>query len=620
MQHDSIRRRLHHGVILLAALALLAQAAPAAEPAAGERDAARQRELVNQRILQGDIQGAVRLLLGMDATRTDPNALLQLLDLQVRLQERDGALETIGRLLDQLPPAGPLADYRAMQIAGAVATARVRLQDREGAEALWRRMRTPPPPPHLGLVLLQSYRQAGEIDECYAWAREQRRDSGDPTLWALELADLHQQLGECREAVAELAAWQEARGGGSLVQRRLLGLVEACDDPDFEDWLAGDARRRLRAGHPETGEAVLDALVQRGRTDLAAPLAWVLDEAGAADGRAPYALARTLIQDARFGDALPLLDELQDRGRPVAAEPEFRLLTARALSGLGRGEEALAEYRRLERAGGVEAGAARLEAARLLLRPLGRPREALAELEPLLAAAPAHGEALPLAVLLAGALDESGAARARLAAARRGRPDGALAPQLDFLAVRLDWWDGRPSLAAAGLGGFLERQVGSENFNDAAELLDLLAFAARDSAAVTAAAAADRDAFLGRPRDALATLHAATAEGGPAAEILDWRACRLAAGDLPPAEARAELARYRGRHPDSIRLDRLAWMEFGLMERAGLPADSLRAAGLALLTAWPESLLQDAVRRRLRQLDEDAAPDADGRGAEGGRP
>jgi tetratricopeptide (TPR) repeat protein len=559
----------------------------------------------NERIRQGDFQGAIQLLQGLRGPGVDHGPLLQLLDLQVRLQESEGARETIERLLAQLPPTGALQDYREMQIAGAVAAARYRLQDKPGAEAIWQRMRSPLPPAHLALALFSSYRQAGQIDECLTLVAELRREQEDPSLFALELAALHEEHGEGRAAFGELSAWLKARGAASLslISRRLLTLVENCDDPGLEDWMVEQVAGRRAAPPPGLGEAVLDALVQRGRLDQALPLAWSLDHDDS--GRLPLQLARTLLQDGRGRQALELLEDLERRERPARGDADFQLLKAQALSGLGRAEESLAAYRRLLGAGGAQAASARLEAARLLHRPLGRPDQALDELQVLLQAAPAHAEALPLAVLLAGALAREDEAQQLLAAARRAQARKLIEPQLDFLDVRLAWWAGQPSAAAARLGGFLERQVRHEIFNDAVELLDLLAFAASDSQAVVRAGEADRLALLGRAQEALAVLHAAIGEAGPAREILSWRACRLAEAELGPEDARRELARYRAQHPGSIRLDRLAWMEFGLMERAGLPADSLRAVGLALLERWPDSLLQDAVRRRLRQLDEE---------------
>lgn len=594
---------MRHGPALLAICLLLAVGTAHAQRDASAQLRRQRLNDANALVQRGDFRGAVAQLQALvdEGPATDTAPLLQLLDLQVRLKDEAGARASAARLLALLPASGPFGGYREMDLAGRTAASLHRLGDGESAEALWRRMRDPAPAPNLAMALFNSYRQAGKFDECVELARTQRASSHDPALWSLDLANLLQERGDCRGAFGELRLWRAAHDGGSgaLVSRQLLGLAEACDDAGFEDWMA---ERAQRFGEDESsmGEDVLDALVQRGRADRAVPLAWTLDRDGS--GRLPYGLARTLLQDGRWDEALPVLEGLEQRKRPAAESEEFRLLSARAKAGLGRAEEALADYRQLEGRGQL-AGEARLEAARLLLGPLERPAEADDELVPLLRQAPAHREALPLAVLLEGALGRDEDARQRLETARGARPAADMLPELDYLAVRLDWWAGRLSKAGQGLGGFLERQVRHDRFNDAVELLDLLAFATSDSAAVVAAGEADRLAFLGRASEALARLETAIAAGGPAAEVLGWQACRLAETQLPPAEGRRVLAAYRTRQPDSIRLDRVAWMDFSLMERQGLPADSLRAAGLALLETWPESLLQDAVRRRLRDLE-----------------
>lgn len=599
MEHNPTKTKLlRHGLwllLLLSALPVWAQRDP------DQIRRSKQQNEANERIRQGDIRGAIEQLQALvEAGPSDIGPSLQLLDLQVRLQDEAGARSTIDGLLRRLPASGPLVDFQQMQIAGQLAPGLLALGQENEAEALWKRMRDSKLPPHLALLLFNSYRQAARFDECLNLVSEQRRASGDPALWALNLAILHQERGDCRAAFGELANWQREHrgGGGSLVSRQLLALVEACADADFENWMAEEAEE-FGPADAEMGEAVLDALVQRGRADRATPLAWSLDRDGS--GRVPYGLARSLLQDDRFAAAAPLLEELERRGSPVAEQAEFRLLSARCKSGLGLSEEALADYRRLESKGPL-AGEARLEAARLLHRPLDRPQEAADELEPLLRQAPAHGQALPLAVLLRGALGQQDEARALLDNARRASRHGEPQPQLDFLEVRLDWWAGRLTPAAEGLGRFVERQVRHDSFNDAIELLDLLANASSDSLAVVAAGEADRLSFLGRSAQALALLDRSARAAGPAAEALDWMAARLAVAELPPVQAREVLAGFRRRHRDSIRLDRIAWMEFGEMERQGLPSDSLRAAGLALLEAWPNSLLQDTVRRRLREL------------------
>lgn len=91
---------------------------------------------------------------------------------------------------------------------------------------------------------------------------------------------------------------------------------------------------------------------------------------------------------------------------------------------------------------------------------------------------------------------------------------------------------------------------------------------------------------------------------GAIREWLDWQVCVLAAAVLPADRALAEQDRYRERHTESIRLDRLQWMRYEVLERSQAPAGERLALLEEFLERWPDSILQDQVRREIRQLEE----------------
>ncbi|MDP2360737.1 MAG: hypothetical protein Q8O14_08290 [bacterium] len=569
-----------------------------------EPDARRQNELqdrANRLIQQGQFQQALLILESLSGRRSDAGPLLQMLDLQVRLNDEEGARRSMEELAARLPTGGRLVSYPDFQIAGALAGAHYRLGRPARAADLWKQMKEQASSEPLALAVFHSYRQVRLIDEAHAWATEQRRRASSVDLWALELAQMHEESGHPREAFDELALWGcRQQAAGRVLEPRLLALAEGATDRRV---LIEHMLKRVEGGKetcPALGEAVLGILVQHRWVGKAVPLAWRLDTDGT--GAAPFRLAGDLVRDGSHKAALALLEDLARRGRHPATQPEFLLLKAECLAALDKPEEALALFRQAAGTGGAKGLPAAMRAADLLHRPLGHLPEAARELEGVLARQPSHREAGRRLVLLLGCQGEHERARDALRRLRAQQGPGAEgASELDWLGLSLDWWAGRLSACREGLGAFLKTSTRQVVFNDAIELMDLMAFATTDSAKVVEAARADRLAYAGRWREALDLLHA-TAESstGRLAEWLDWRACLLATREMPPTEARAEYARYRLRQPESVRLDRLAWMELEAMEGEGQPVDSLRAQALDLLRTWPQSLLQDAVRRRLR--------------------
>lgn len=557
----------------------------------------------NQLIQQGQFQDAIRVLEGLSFRPGDPAPLLQMLDLQVRLRDETGARRSLDSLETRLPADGQLRNPSDFRVCGAMAGAWYRLGQPARADEWWKRARGQVRDEESALAVFHAYRQVRLVDESLDWARQQRKRWGKPTLWALEVAALQEEGGRWKDAVDELAAWQCAQAGSSnLIETRLLKLAEAARDAQA---LSEHMLRRVRenAACPGLGQAVLGVLTQQGEVESAMGLAWQLDPRGEAG--IPFELARDLARDGRSLEALALLDELATRGVSQAGQPEGRLLRAETLVALGRAEEALALYRQVAEGGDVRAREARLQAARLLHRPLGRPAEAIVELDLLLRRQPGHPEGGRLLALLLAHQGEDERAQAQLRLLQeRARVNEQERADLGFLALRVDWWAGRLTPCARGLGEYLKTSTRQDTFNDAIELADLLAFTTSDSLAVVEAARADRLAFGGAWREAVELLHTlAEPRSGKLAEWLDWRACQLVAAEADAPALRRELARFRERQPASLRLDRLAWMDLLASEKEGVPKEELRRQALALLEKWPASLLQDSVRRRLREWE-----------------
>jgi hypothetical protein len=55
-------------------------------------------------------------------------------------------------------------------------------------------------------------------------------------------------------------------------------------------------------------------------------------------------------------------------------------------------------------------------------------------------------------------------------------------------------------------------------------------------------------------------------------------------------------------------MDRLEWMDLDAMAALGLSRKELRTQALSILERWPATMLQDALRRRLREWDEKEEP------------
>ncbi len=592
-------------LLLLLLSFLLAQPfAAAQEISHGNAARALRQQSLQQRAL-GDYQGALRSIRQAVEIDGDLNNLRVLLDLQIRLRQPEEARETIGRIADTLPGyPDHLNGFGELHTAGAIAAAWYQLDDRETARKVWEVMDRSAGNKSESSVLLSSYRELRLYDEAAAYVLRKRQELGQGDLWVYEMASMLQSQSRYLEAFAEytLLLPQSSRHG-SLTNRFLRLADESQGDSLLLEEMTARAQRELDLGKPALAGMVNEVLVQHRRYDLALPLVWGLDTDESGD--APFALVHTLEADAEYHRALRLLDRIEETRPGKQPEDQRLLMRARCLEGTGRAEEALLAYEQLAELRGQHRRLALLQAAHLLHRPLGRIREAIEHAQTLVEKNANDLEArLFLVRLLAAEEDYPGAEQLRLESMPIAQRDTEIQIELEFLGMQHAWWQGNLEQARTRLKTLLERQSRHPIFNDTIELMDLLAFSGTDSLAVCRAGEAQRLLWIGEVDAALELLRVASEEAGTAAEWLDWRSCQIALAELEPELALAEMERYRLRHPDSIRLDRLAWMRYKALTRQGLEAAELLPELERLLADWPESILQDRIRREIRMLEE----------------
>ncbi len=600
--HNGTSRAMFSIVWLLLAVLLMS---------AGPKQEERQLQArITQLSARGDYMGALRLIDELTTRNPSYNNLKQKLDLELRLKREADARLSILHIeagLDGWPDR--LSGFSAFQQAATVAESWYRVGEREKAEFTWNRMKELAQSPNLSITVFQSYRRIKLFDDALDWVRGQRLRYSDPDLWALDVSQVLEQRGECEAAFEEVVLYLGGAGDRGLrsAGRRALKLAQDCAGGDS---LLSHMRRRaleeLESGRSRTAMIVMDVMVQQRRTKEAGELVWLLDKG---DGSLPFNLAQTLANDREWTAVLAILERMRADSSPLCGIEEFSLLMGQCLRELGRYAESLAEFVSLGDSSSPLGWRARLEAARLLHRPLGKIEQAEERLARVLELNPELYEAALHRVQLLGVLQRYKEADRLLRSTRRTRkPGSAAGVELEFLAIRLAWWEGRITDCRSAISEFLTNSDAHPIFNDAIDLMDLLSFSTTDSIAVVLAGRSDRLAFGGRVDEALEILgEAAVTVGSGAAEWLDWRACGLSAAEQDPARALERIEGYRGRHPDSIRLDRLAWMEIELMERLGVPGERLLRACEDLLERWPASILQDRVRRKIRRLEEEGA-------------
>lgn len=556
-------------------------------------------------IQQGEFQQAIELLKRSAPGKGDTNTLMQLLDLQVRLRDEAGAAATITQIEALLPADGSLVEFTEFQLAGALAGALYRMDRGAEADRVWLRMREQAATPQLALAVFLSYRQIRLFHEALEWAAERRRAAGDPALWALELSNMHKDAGQWKQAFDELLLWAESNNNSpGFLSRRMLSLAEDCtEQAGLMDYMYHQARRN---GSRENGvsAAVLDVLIQTRHWDEATTLAWEVDQGS---GDAPVSLAGSLLEANLPSRALEQLSRLEKEESPAFRRADVLLLHGTCLEMLERPETALKTYGRVRAMSSHLAAEATLRSAELLHMKLNRPAEAHQLFERLLTEQPDRFAAARswLRLLASEQNHERGRRLLTEQEKLQSRKQDVMV-EIQFLQLRLDLWQGRFTSLGEQLGEFLKRNLRHDTFNDAIELMDLFAFRTRDSLGVMTAADADRMEFAGNTIGAIGVLDSAVEQTeGPLREWFAWKACRLSEGVETPAERRLRYARFRAEWPASLHAERLDWMELDAMAEQELPADSLRAAGIAFLERWPEGMLQDAVRRRVRLLDEE---------------
>ncbi len=551
----------------------------------------------------GDFRGSLNLLTQLSERQPTAANFSALLDLQGLLKDPEGVDQTISRLTPLIQGwPDHIRSRDDLRLATSVAEAMYQTNRHQEADSLWELLKKQANNEQLAQELFSSYRRVRRYDHAENYAIEVRGKFSQPDLWALNLASMYEEQGFCQKSFDEYKLYlDKGKSSATLVARRLLILAEKCrDDEAFFEHMYKCALAEGRGVKPPVLPLqVMEVLVQTGHFRLSIELAWALDSG---DGAIPFSLAKTLVADHRGDLALLILDRLRERKDAVSQAQDFAFQRAQSLALCNRPEEAISAYQEVIEQGGPLRWTAGLEAARLLHRPLLRPEEAAAQLDDMLRQA-GQTEAQLLQIRLLGGLERYQEARElRQGASSRAR--GEAQAELEFLQVELALWQGNLKEARLALPGFLQSRSQHALFNDAIELMDLLAFAATDSQTVVLAGKARRLAWLGQTRAALDVYHEASASGGPAAEWLDWQAVELACRELPPEEAMLVVDMYATRHSDSIRLDRLAWYRIDLMEAQHYPVRDVLAACEEMLREWPDSILQDQIRRRIRKLEE----------------
>lgn len=589
---------------LLTTLLLVSQGLQAQDPARA-RDKLRQQAIQLQ--AAGDLQSALQIMQQLAAQDPQPATLHTLLDLQVQLRLNEEAEQTLTQLSATVPGwPDRFSGFQSLNTVGRIAGARHRMGQTDQAEALWQSMERLVKDETEASIVFHSYQDQRRFDRALEYAGRQRKHFSRPALWAMELALLHEQTEHWADAFDEYALLlQHETAPAPAVQNRLLRLADKATPRDallarMED----RALKELQRNQPVLAGQVFQVCIQQKEYGRARTLAARLDRDGSAG--LLNTLAHAAVADGSFAIGLELLDELQAKRPGHGMEAGERLDRALALEGLGQTGRALAEYDTLARDPGPLAVDAQLGAARLLHHTGARIEEASRRLERLLDRHPGELRAILYQIRLLAALKRFEDAEAlRQRAHRQAQSQPETVAELEFLGIQLAWWRGDLSVARDGLKGFLEQESQNPIFNDAIDLMDLLAFAGSDSLRVVRAGEADRLAWSGQPQEAIDLLKQTAGEGsGAIREWLDWQVCVLAAAVLPADRALAEQDRYRERHTESIRLDRLQWMRYEVLERSQAPAGERLALLEEFLERWPDSILQDQVRREIRQLEE----------------
>ena len=594
-----------NSALALILLALCAGTALAQTIVAGPaRDRLRQQAMQLQSM--GEYQSALDLMRQVVAQDPQPSNLQILLDLQVQLRLDDEANRSIA-LLEATIPGWPadFTGFQSLNTASRIAGALNRMGESDRADAIWKTMERNARDEMEASIVFRGFQDQRLFERAGDYVERQRKARSKPGLWAMEMAQAFEQQEHWAQAFDEYSLVTEYDSNArNTVGHRLLRLAEkAGPDSDLVDLMVTRALKEQARGREELARQVFEVCIQQKAYQQAHQLAGKLDPKG--DEGLLQTLAHAAVGDGSFAMGLSLLDEIQTRQGTARTDPGLRMDRGLALEGLERPLEALAEYDTLALEPGPQALEAQLLAARLLHQRLDRAEEAIARLDRVLSTRPRELRAILYQIRLLGStgrFTDAESLRVRGLEAARNQPD--ILVELEFLQIQLAWWSGRLSQAREGLTVFLQKESQHPIFNDAIDLMDLLAFAGSDSLLVRSAALADRQAWLTHVAQAVETLKTPEPRGSSGVrEWLDWQACTLASRFLPVEAARAEQARYRLAHGESIRLDRLTWMEYEVLCRAGAPVAERQRILESLLEDWPESILQDQVRREIRQLD-----------------
>jgi thioredoxin-like negative regulator of GroEL len=554
---------------------------------------------------KGDYSGAMRLLNSIPENAKEPSILERLLELQIRLKLNSEAEQTIEMLQNKINGwPDRLNKTKDFRTAGKIAGAWYRLNEQNKADSVWKSMRVNAKQVATAHAVFSSYRQVRLNNEAINWVNLQRNAFSDPGLWALDISTVYEEMGQYENAFSELVSYvrnSKSKSHGFVTQRVLKLLDHPDDKEELLSFMDSTARVELKSAKTPIAKIVLDAMVQYKKFPEATNISWALD--ADSTGMIPFNLARTFADDKNWKFALIILDQIEQKNRPIFAGAEFGMLKGVCLGETGKYAEALDILDQVSKMKSHLMKQSLQAKASIYHYGLGQIDAASVEISKVLKISPDDNAAKAYQILLLAARDEFSAAEKLLG----GIPKSTMKSQveLQFYQIKIAWWQGDINKCRALLPLFLRNQSAHPIFNDAIDLMDLFSFAATDSVAVAAAGKADLLAWRGQKKQSISMLSAAAIDAkDSAAEWLNWLACVLAIDHLPYAETLALFDTYKERHKNSIRLDRLEFMEINLSEKRDTNPVIIHELCLDFLNKWPESILQDQVRRKIRELED----------------
>lgn len=535
------------------------------------------------------------------------------------------ALRDDQRLLEFLEEALQVAPGNP-RILCELASLRYRAGAREEAMRLWRGLLDEPgaTPDTYGLVG-SAMLEAGLRDEVVALYHEARQRFRDPTLFVLEMANLHLARRDFRAAAREYTSYLLSHPEAHpLVESSLGAALEGCDEGDIRRALEELQRAAtVHAEHLGLRVALGGLMVRLGRYREAFSELLQAEQLQGTRGatRAP-AFGQHLIRVAeaalRGGDrqTAQLAFETILREAPAGPfAPRARLGLAELWGESGRVAEACRVYLEFARANPAspQAPLAFRRAAELLRGHLGLTDSAREVASEIVRRYPATPAGLEAGILLGewdlaeGRYEKAAATLHSIASLAANRwpeiRERALFELAQILFFRSEWDSAITVLEGLVSPRQTERGEG-QYANDAIELLLLIRAGRMADPEVLRCVARARERILsGQPDSAVAVLREC-AEGRPQSPLVDRLWFELGNAAEQAGRLREAVAAFRNvvsLFPSSLLADQAQWRLGQCLERSGDP-EGARKAYEMLLTNYPQSVYLEAARKRIRAL------------------